>query len=206
MGKICKRWLVLLLVLALLVTVASELWLMPMLDTFGDYHAQRLYDGTVSGYVAEIMQEYGLSEDNLVSMRTDQSGEITAVTPNTVSLNLIQSKLNERMSAQLRSVEGIRYEVPWGSVFGGVWLTGLGPKLTFRLTADSLVTVGLEDTVTAVGINQTCYSLSVTVDQDVLLVYAGRCRMLTMHSKALVAQTVLVGEIPQTYVDYQEGN
>ena len=204
MAKILKRWLLLLLVLAVLATAASEMWLVPMLETVADYRIQQLYDGTVSGFVAEIMQEYGFSEEDLVSVRTDADGAIAAVTPDTVSVNLIQAALNERMTAQLQSVEGIRYEVPWGSVFGGVWLTDRGPKLTFRLTASSLVTVGLEDTVTAVGINQLCYSLYVTVDQDVLLVYAGHHRIFTMHSKALVVQTVLMGETPQTYVDYED--
>ena len=139
-----------------------------------------------------------------MTVQTDAAGNVTAVYPDTVKLNRLAAELNESLMSQLRSETGMAFSVPSGSVFGGVWTANRGPLLTFRLTADSIVTTGIKDTVTSVGINQTCYTLSITVEQDVLLIYAGRYKTLTMQSEVMVVQTVLMGDVPQTYVDRWE--
>lgn len=204
MKDIIRRWAILLLVLIVLAVVVAEAWLLPLIEAVGEHRSQALYDGTVNGMLADILQEYGWTEEDLLTVQTDAAGEVTAVYPDTVRLNRLAADLNQSLMEQLQSVEGMAFTVPSGSVFGGVWAADRGPAVTFRLTADSLVTTGIRDEITTVGINQTYYTLSVTVDQDVLLVYAGRHKTLTMHSEIPVVQTVLVGDIPQTYVERWE--
>ncbi len=204
MREILRRWAILLLALLVLAVIAAETWLIPLVEAVGEHRSQALYDGTVNGMTADILQQYGWTEEDLLTVRTTATGEVTAIYPDTVKLNRITAELNELLMSQLRSAKGIAFSVPSGSVFGGIWTADRGPLVTFRLTADSLVTTGIKDEITAVGINQTCYTLSITVEQDVLLIYAGRYKTLTMHSEVMVVQTVLMGDVPQTYVDRWE--
>lgn len=204
MKEILRRWAILLLVLVVLAVIAAESWLIPLVEAVGTHRSQALYDGTVNGMTADILQQYGWTDEDLLTVQTDAAGNVTAVYPDTVKLNRLAAELNESLMSQLRSETGIAFSVPSGSVFGGVWTANRGPLLTFRLTADSIVTTGIKDTVTSVGINQTCYTLSITVEQDVLLIYAGRYKTLTMRSEVMVVQTVLMGDVPQTYVDRWE--
>lgn len=204
MKEILRRWAILLLVLVVLAVIAAESWLIPLVEAVGTHRSQALYDGTVNGMTADILQQYGWTDEDLLTVQTDTAGNVTAVYPDTVKLNRLAAELNESLMSQLRSETGIAFSVPSGSVFGGVWTANRGPLVTFRLTADSIVTTGIQDTVTSVGINQTCYTLSITVEQDVLLIYAGRYKTLTMQSEVMVVQTVLMGDVPQTYVDRWE--
>ncbi|MBQ8495153.1 MAG: hypothetical protein IJ465_05310 [Clostridia bacterium] len=204
MKEILRRWAILLLVLVVLAVIAAESWLIPLVEAVGTHRSQALYDGTVNGMTADILQQYGWTDEDLLTVQTDAAGNVTAVYPDTVKLNRLAAELNESLMSQLRSETGMAFSVPSGSVFGGVWTANRGPLLTFRLTADSIVTTGIKDTVTSVGINQTCYTLSITVEQDVLLIYAGRYKTLTMRSEVMVVQTVLMGDVPQTYVDRWE--
>lgn len=204
MKEILRRWAILLLVLVVLAVIAAESWLIPLVEAVGTHRSQALYDGTVNGMTADILQQYGWTDEDLLTVQTDAAGNVTAVYPDTVKLNRLAAELNESLMSQLRSETGMAFAVPSGSVFGGVWTANRGPLLTFRLTADSIVTTGIKDTVTSVGINQTCYTLSITVEQDVLLIYAGRYKTLTMQSEVMVVQTVLMGDVPQTYVDRWE--
>ena len=204
MKEILRRWAILLLVLVVLAVIAAESWLIPLVEAVGTHRSQALYDGTVNGMTADILQQYGWTDEDLLTVQTDAAGNVTAVYPDTVKLNRLAAELNESLMSQLRSETGMAFSVPSGSVFGGVWTANRGPLLIFRLTADSIVTTGIKDTVTSVGINQTCYTLSITVEQDVLLIYAGRYKTLTMRSEVMVVQTVLMGDVPQTYVDRWE--
>lgn len=204
MKEILRRWAILLLVLVVLAVIAAESWLIPLVEAVGTHRSQALYDGTVNGMTADILQQYGWTDEDLLTVQTDTAGNVTAVYPDTVKLNRLAAELNESLMSQLRSETGLAFSVPSGSVFGGVWTANRGPLVTFRLTADSIVTTGIQDTVTSVGINQTCYTLSITVEQDVLLIYAGRYKTLTMQSEVMVVQTVLMGDVPQTYVDRWE--
>lgn len=204
MKEILRRWAILLLVLVVLVVIAAESWLIPLVEAVGTHRSQALYDGTVNGMTADILQQYGWTDEDLLTVQTNTAGEVTAVYPDTVKLNRLTAELNESLMSQLRSETGLAFSVPSGSVFGGIWTANRGPLVTFRLTADSLVTTGIKDEITAVGINQMCYTLSLTVEQDVLLIYAGRYKTLTMHSEVMVVQTVLMGDVPQTFVDRWE--
>lgn len=204
MKEILRRWAILLLVLVVLAVIAAESWLIPLVEAVGTHRSQALYDGTVNGMTADILQQYGWTDEDLLTVQTDTAGSVTAVYPDTVKLNRLAAELNESLMSQLRSETGLVFSVPSGSVFGGVWTADRGPLVTFCLTADSIVTTGIQDTVTSVGINQTCYTLSITVEQDVLLIYAGRYKTLTMQSEVMVVQTVLMGDVPQTYVDRWE--
>lgn len=198
-----RAWLALLLVLAVAVTALSECWLVPMLSAIGTHRSQAFYQQTVYGIVADVMEEIGITGTDLVAIQTDQNGRLTAMTSDTATLNRLQTELNRRLSEELSSLDSMAFSVPVGSLFGGVFAAHRGPSLTFRLTANGIIAVRLEDCITPAGINQTCYTLSVTVDQDMLLLYAGRYQTLTLSSTVMVAQTVLFGEVPDTFATWE---
>lgn len=198
-----RAWLALLLVLAVAVTALSECWLVPMLSVIGTHRSQAFYQQTVYGIVADVMKESGITGADLVAIQTDQNGRLTAMTSDTATLNYLQTELNRRLSEELSSLDSMAFSVPVGSLFGGVFAAHRGPSLTFRLTANGIIAVRLEDRITPAGINQTCYTLSVTVDQDMLLLYAGRYQTLTLSSTVMVAQTVLFGEVPDTFATWE---
>ena len=192
-----------LLVLAVAVTALSECWLVPMLSAIGVHRSQAFYQQTVYGIVADVMEETGITGTDLVSIQTDQNGRLTAVTSDTAMLNRLQTELNLRLTEELSSLDSMSFSVPIGSIFGGVFSAHRGPSLTFRLTANGIITIRLEDGITPAGINQTCYTLSLTVDQDMLLIYAGRYQTLTLTGTVMVAQTVLFGEVPDTFATWE---
>ncbi len=198
-----RTWLVLLLILAVAVTALSECWLVPMLSSIGIHRSQAFYQQTIYGIVADVMEETGITGADLVVIQTDQTGRLTAMTSDTATLNRLQAELNCRLTKEINSLDSMAFSVPIGSVFGGVFAAHRGPSLTFRLTANGIIAVRLEDSITPAGINQTCYTLSVTVDQDMLLIYAGRCQTLTLSSTVMVAQTVLFGDVPDTFATWE---
>ena len=201
--SVLLRWGCVLLVPLLGITALSEWRLVPLLTEIGIHRSQSFYEQTVCGIVADVMEEIGISGEDLVAIRTTADGHPTAMTADTATLNRLQAELNNRLSAELRELDSISFSVPMGTVFGGAFWAHCGPPLNFRLTANEIIAVRLTEEIRPTGINQTCYSLSVTVEQNMLLLYAGRTRMLTMNSTVLVAQTVLLGQVPDTFATWE---
>ena len=50
------------------------------------------------------------------------------------------------------------------------------------------------------GINQTLHTVTMTVSIDVTVLVLGESSSFTMESEVLVAQTVIVGDVPDTFL------
>ena len=103
------RWGCVLLVPLLGIIALSEWRLVPLLTEIGIHRSQAFYEQTVCGIVADVMEEIGISGEDLVAIRTTADGHPTAMTADTATLNRLQAELNNRLSAELRELESISF-------------------------------------------------------------------------------------------------
>ena len=59
---------------------------------------------------------------------------------------------------------------------------------------------GFESRFTEAGINQTLQQLTMTVSVDVSILVLGRTESFTVTSQVVVAETIIVGQVPDTYL------
>lgn len=94
-------------------------------------------------------------------------------------------------------------KIPFGNLTGLNILMGRGPEVPVRIIYLTSSKVDFRNELTAAGINQTKQQLDleVTVNIDVLVPWDTESSSVV--TEVLIADTVIVGQVPQTYVNVE---
>ena len=162
-------------------------------------NAADLINRTVSGVVETKMQDLAGSESAFISFEKDESGNITAIVTDTARVNVLSSELLSAVVAASDAGD-LNLRVPLGDLLGISLFLGKGPRIPVRITLLTSSRVEVKNVLTDAGINQTRHQLllAIRVDADVLLPW--EIRSARIEVPVLVAENVIVGRVPQTYV------
>ncbi len=138
--------------------------------------------------------------DDLVSIERDQTGNIVAVAANPLKINKIARDTASISQSNLKNLCLNGIPVPLGALTGIEAFAGLGPSIHFRIIPVSSVSCGFSSTFESVGINQTKHSIYLNVIADISIVMPSRTENFAVVTDILVGESVIVGEIPDAYL------
>ena len=147
---------------------------------------------------------YTLSDEmryeDLVRVERDEQGNIVAVAANPLKINKIARDTASISQSNLKNLSMNGIPVPLGALTGIEAFAGLGPSINFRIIPVSSVTCDFSSTFESVGINQTKHSIYLNVVADISIVMPSRTENFAVITEILVGESVIVGEIPDTYL------
>ena len=162
-------------------------------------NATALITQTVSDIVDEKMRQLEGGGAAFVSFEKDTDGNITAIVTDAARVNILSSELLTAV-VEASNAGDMDLYVPLGDLLGMSLLLGKGPKVPVEITLLTSSRVNFRNALTDAGINQTKHQLLlvVQVDADVLLPW--EICSTRIVNEVLVAETVIVGHVPETYV------
>ena len=128
-----------------------------------------------------------------------ENGRVTALSSNMAEFNRLQTAVADDVLARLSQVSASELAVPLGTLTGSPLLAGRGPKLTVKMETIGTATAKFRDKFTAAGINQTKHQILLDVDVRVSILLPGITTYTKVSNEISVAETVIVGGVPQTY-------
>ena len=147
---------------------------------------------------------YTLSDEiryeDLVTITRDIEGEIVAVAANPLKINKIARDTASISQSNLKNLSLNGIPVPLGALTGIEAFAGLGPSIHFRIIPVSSVSCGFSSSFESVGINQTKHSIYLNVIADISIVMPSRTENFAVVTDILVGESVIVGAIPDTYL------
>lgn len=182
--------------------ICAELWLYPLLLAYGRHHAEALASGTISDRMAAVLSESQIAYGDLVKVERDEQGNVLSLHSDAMQLNLLQAKITKELLETFEQTDIGEFSIPLGTAFGGAFLSGRGPKITFRVALDGVAKTALRDEFTSAGINQTYHRVYLDITLQVLLGTMGRYETQEMVLPVVMAQTVLMGTVPNTYIQW----
>ena len=199
-GKKRALLLVLFLLAALLaLAIVAMTHLKPVLTSLATARVSNTVNGIVTAAVNETIYSGGVDYDQLISFEKDNEGKITAVKSNMAEFNRLQTAVADDVLARLSQVSASELAVPLGTLTGSPLLAGRGPKLTVKMETIGTATAKFRDKFTAAGINQTKHQILLDVDVRVSILLPGITTYTKVSNEISVAETVIVGGVPQTY-------
>ena len=147
---------------------------------------------------------YTLSDEiryeDLVTIQRNESGNIVAVAANPLKINKIARDTASISQSNLKNLSLNGIPVPLGALTGIEAFAGLGPSIHFRIIPVSSVSCGFSSTFESVGINQTKHSIYLNVIADISIVMPSRTENFAVTTDVLVGESVIVGHIPDAYL------
>ena len=92
--------------------------------------------------------------------------------------------------------------IPVGSLTGVALLAGRGPDVHIKVLSVGSPTAEFENRFTDAGINQTKHQIKLDVVIDIDVIMPWQTVSTQVVSEILIAETVLLGDVPQTYLNW----
>ena len=196
------------LALALLCVIIHTLnaQLRPVLETAASSRATNLMTQAIDAAVDNCLQENNMNYADFVTLETDSAGKITSITSNTAANSRFKRQVTEAVIQRLSGLDGDALGVPLGTLTGQPFLSGTGPKVRIRVDSVGEVTADYTNSFTSAGVNQTLHRICLDVTATVYLFLPGEVLPVSVSSSICVAETVIVGETPDTYLNVEKGN
>ncbi len=156
----------------------------------------------VNDTVNRIMADGDYTYDYFVNIEKDVNGNVAAISANMSRINAVSAQvLSEVVSAAKNGVLNIR--VPLGNLLGSNILMGKGPEVPVEVITLTSSYIDIENEIISTGINQAKHKIILKVDVDIDILIPWDVLTTRVESNVLIAETVIVGKVPETYVDVE---
>lgn len=170
--------------------------LRPAIRELAVVEAHAVASGIVNRAVEKLLNEKGPGYSELVTLNYSDSGVITAITSNIVELNLFKAQVTNAIDDEFDQTGKTVVKVPLGSATGITMLSGEGPMVNVTVSFASSTESDFENSFTAVGMNQTQHRIMLNITANVLMTLSGGRVASSVTTAFCVAQTVIVGTVP----------
>ena len=190
--------------IALGLLIALSAWgmsnLTPVMISMAEARARYLAVIAINNAVSEVMGG-ALGYDDLVSVITDTNGQVTMLQANTLRMNDLASKAALTAQKNLREVETAGVSLPLGSALGIPLLGAWGPKVRVNVVLIGSVSTRFVTAFESAGINQTRHEISMEASMLMSIVVPTGANSVTVTTYVPVAESIIVGNVPQSYID-----
>ena len=171
----------------------------PMLREVAQSELESIAFDIVGRTVEEELSRDGADYDDLVHIERNSAGDVSSITTDIKRLNLLKLRIVNRLSDEMFERTEDMIKIPLGNLTGIDFLTGTGPDVTFRTMWVSSVNGEYRNTFEAAGINQTCHRIMLDFTINVGMMFAGREIGTDVGLSVCVAETVIVGAVPDFF-------
>ena len=176
----------------------TERALRPVLAAAARYQVRSQVTAAVEQWAARDLQERGVDYSDFVTITRNEAGEITALSADMARLNLLRAELSAHLLERLEDSQ-LELTIPVGSLLPLEPTWARGPELHLRALALGTASAEFESEFTSAGINQTRHRLWLRLSVPVTVLLPGGGEEVAVDSRLCVAETVIVGQVPQTW-------
>jgi len=204
--RILGRWLFLLLLLAVVGfgflrsryrIVIGELAVTQVKNTTSD-----LTNDAIAKQIADGIIQY----DRIVYFEKDLDGRITALKTNMSEINRLKTDILNIINDEILALDTSDIGIPLGSLFLPEVFSGKGPAIPVHILSIRNSDATFSSNFNHAGINQTLHQLIMDVSVDVAILVLGQTESFTITSEVVVAETVIVGSVPNTFLQTNGDN
>ena len=193
----------LLLIGAMLVfLMCSALFLKDLSSQIAVSDASDIVTVNVNNVVSDIMLAGEYSKDSFVNLEKSASGEVTAISSNMAKINALSAEILHRVVGVTEN-HVITVEIPIGNLTGVSLLMGRGPSVPLKIIVLTSSRVEFNNSIVTAGINQTKHQINLEVIVDVEILVPWGTENAQVVTEVLIADTVVVGEVPDTYLNME---
>ena len=195
---IIRLLLILLVLLVVLALLRSRLY--PVIRSLAETQVKNTASDLINDAIAEQIAAGNIRYDRIVYFEKDLNGRITALKTNIGEINRLKTDVLNIINDEILSSDESSLGVALGSLFLPEFLSGKGPKLPVKILVIRNSEADFYSDFSEAGINQTLHKLNMEVFLDVTVLVLGSTTEFTISSHMVVAETVIVGDVPETYL------
>ena len=203
--KRCKGTIILLLVLICLIFLyISFVFLLRVQPVFlirASSYAHNIAEEAINDAISQVFNDEMVSYCDLMNIKYDGNGNVVSIAANVPRINSLKSKIAGAIQNNVSKNDYGEISIPLGSVLENDIFQGLGPNISVSVAPFGMTRVDFDDEFIAAGINQVRHKIYLNVEVTVSIISSTMEKTETTDSRILIAETVIVGNIPKYYSD-----
>ena len=137
--------------------------------------------------------------DRIVYFEKDLDGRITALKTNMTEVNRLKTAILNLINDEILALDTTDITIPVGSLLLPELFSGRGFGIPIQILSIRNSDASFHSYFTEAGINQTLQQLTMDVSVDVSVLVLGKTESFTVSSQVVVAETIIVGQVPDTF-------
>ena len=201
-GRRKKQWIFILILVGFTVgffSLRAKLW--PVVMRLAETQIRNTTSDLINDAIVEQISEGNIQYDRIVYFEKDLNGRITALKTNMAEVNRLKTDILNLINDQILAQDTDHLGVALGSIILPEFLSGKGPENPVKILSIRNSDAAFKSYFSEAGINQTLQQLTMDVIVDVTILVLGETNDFSVSSQVVVAETVIVGDVPDTYLE-----
>lgn len=201
MGKFGKllRMIIILLVLAIFAVVFFRIKFNDAIRSLAETQVRNTTSDLINDAIDKQIEDGKIQYDRMVYFEKDLDGRITALKTNMSEVNRLKTDILNIINDEILALSTDDLGIPIGSLFFPELLSGRGPSIPIQILSIRNSDASFSSHFSEAGINQTLQQMNMYVSVDVTVLVLGQTNSFTISSQVIVAETIIVGDVPDTY-------
>lgn len=201
MGKVGKllRLMILLLIIVIAGIVLFRVRFNDAICALAQTQVTNTTSDLINDAIDRQIEDGTIQYDRMVYFEKDLDGRITALKTNMSEVNRLKTNILNLINDEILALSTDDLGVPLGNLFLPEFLSGRGPEIPVQILSIRNSDASFSSNFTQAGINQTLQQINMQVSVDVTVLVLGQTDSFTVSSQVIVAETIIVGDVPNTY-------
>lgn len=153
----------------------------------------------VNSAISKVLKQNNYND--FVSISKDADGRVNLISVNNVLINQLNTFIIDQIQKSLSNNNLMHFDVALGTFTGIPLLNGVGANISLKITPIGTVNTNFISHFTSTGINQSLHKIYIDISTTVCAVLPLYTQNIEINNKVLVAESVIVGEIPSVYLN-----
>jgi sporulation protein YunB len=178
----------------------------PLFERISEYQSRVAAVRIINDVILTELNSDAYNYDNIINVGFDENGEIKSITSDMQTINRLKSRSTLLINEAVGALEKMDIGISLGTASGVAFLYGRGPIVPVRVMPKGAANAELVSDFSSAGINQTLHRIIMEVEVDITAIIPGFSKTMTVKTNYIVAETVIVGDIPHMYMQVISGD
>ena len=193
-----KRFILVVLAIAVIFYLAFRIQYRDTIRSLAKTQVTNATSDLINDAIDRQIESKTIQYDRIVYFEKDLNGKITALKTNMSEVNRLKTSILNLINDEILAMDNADIGIPLGSLFLPEFFSGKGPAIPVHILSIRNSEGAFSSNFTQAGINQTLHQLIMDVSVDVSILALGRTQSFTVSSHVVVAETIIVGQVPDT--------
>ncbi|MDY2872812.1 MAG: sporulation protein YunB, partial [Eubacteriales bacterium] len=178
--------------------------LSPILISMAEARARQLAVEAMNRAIAEVMDS-SVTYTDLMRVSHDSSGRVSMLEANATLMNEIASAAALTAQSKLDTLADEGVGLPLFAALGIDLFSGAGPIIRVSITPVGAVSTRFVTSFESAGINQTRHEISLEASVVMRIVIPAGADSVSVSTYVPIAESIIVGSVPESYVSVPDG-
>lgn len=196
MKKFFKRIVLPTFIISIILVAILDHQLRPLIKSVSASKASIISTNVINNVVESELSSSNTKYEDIVDIVRDTNGKVISINTNIKTANLLKANIAKKVQDEIANLSTQKIFIPVGTFTGVDLLSGRGPSVPLQITLSGNVVIQIKSDFSSAGINQTNHKIFLDVSTNVYALIPGYPVTTAVQTNILIAETVIVGDIP----------